>query len=140
MACALAAPHLRGPLAGAALFALAAEYAVAEATGHVPAGSVAGYAVALITMSELLLWAGQLPRSASADHAVTGQQIVTLAALVPVTAVLAAAVLATTGLRLPAAWTAALVGTAAASALLALPWLLLRGAGRSDPPRTTRGG
>ena len=51
----------RGRFAGGALFTLAFEYTVAEATGRIPAGSVVGYAAGLIIVTELLLWSAQLP-------------------------------------------------------------------------------
>jgi hypothetical protein len=122
----LTAVLARGRLAGPALFTLATEYAIVEATGHAPAASVIGYAAGLILVSELLLWAAQLPRTAAADRAVAAVHLTTLAAIALAAAVLALAVLAAGGLRLPGALAAALLGTAAAVALLALPWLLLR--------------
>jgi len=144
--CALLGLLARGRFTGAALFTLALEYALAEATGRVPAGSVIGYAAGLIVVSELLLWSARLPRSASADRAVAGWHVLALAVLAVAAAVLAATVLAAAGLRLPGALEAALLGTAAAVTLLALPWLLLRrsiglttgtpatGDGDGDPP------
>jgi hypothetical protein len=124
--CVLLALAARGLFTGAALFTLALEYALAEVTGRVPAGSVIGYAAGLIVVSELLLWSARLPRSASADRAVAAGHVLALALLAVAAAVLAVAVLAAAGLRLPGALEAALLGTAAAVALLALPWLLLR--------------
>lgn len=129
LGCALVAPYTRGYLAGAALFTLGAEYVVAETTGRVPAGSVAAYAAGLIVVSELLLWCVQLPRSGRADRAVAGRQLIMLTATALAAAVLALAALAATGLRLPGAWTGALLGATAAVTLLALPSLLLRAAG-----------
>ena len=119
----------RGRLAGVALFTLAAEYSIVEATGHVPAASVIAYAAGLILVSELLLWSAQLPRSARADRAVATQRLTTLAAIALAAALLALAALAGTGLQLPGALEAVLLGTAAAAAMLALPWLLLRHVG-----------
>jgi len=117
----------RGQLAGPALFTLATEYTIVEVTGHAPAASVIAYAAGLIVVSELLLWAAQLPRSATADRAVaTGRLTLLTASRAAAAALLALAVLAATDLRLPGALAAALLGTAAAVALLALPWLLLR--------------
>lgn len=95
-----------------------------------PAASVAAYAAGLILVSELLLWCVQLPRSGRADRAVAGRQLVTLTATALAAAVLAFAALAAAGLRLPGEWTGALLGVAAAVALLALPSLLLRAARR----------
>jgi hypothetical protein len=140
--CVLTAVLGRGRLAGPALFALATEYAIVEATGHAPAASVIAYAAGLIVVSELLLWAAQLPRAASADRAVAAGQLMTLAAITLAAALLALAVLAAAGLRLPGALAAALLGTAAAVALLALPWLLLRrpgSLGASQHPATAAG-
>jgi hypothetical protein len=128
--CVLVAPLARGPFTGVALFALATEYTVAEVTGHIPAVSVAGYAVGLITVSELLLWSAQLPRSAAADREVAARELLMLAAIAVAAAVLGAVVLAAAGVRLPGALDAALLGVAAAVTLLALPWLLLRRASR----------
>ncbi len=116
----------RGQLAGPALFTLATEYTIVEVTGHAPAASVIAYAAGLIVVSELLLWAAQLPRSATADRAVATGRLTLLTAIAAAAALLALAVLAATDLRLPGALAAALLGTAAAVALLALPWLLLR--------------
>ena len=130
---ALAAPHVRARLTGPALFALATEYVLAESAGRVPAVSVTGYAAGLIVMAELLLWAGQLPRRGRADWAVAAAQAVTLAVLALAGAVLALAALAVAGLRLPGVWTGALVGMAAAAALLALPLLLLRSTATRGP-------
>lgn len=124
--CVLAAALAGGRLAGAALFSLATEYAVAEVTGRVATASVIGYAVGLIIVSELLLWSARLPRAGVADRAVVSGQLMMLTAIGAAAAVLALAVLAAAGLRLPGALAAALLGSAAAVALLALPWLLLR--------------
>src|SRR6266536_3606209 len=68
--CVLTALLGRGQLAGPSLFTLATEYTIVEVTGHAPAASVIAYAAGLIVVSELLLWAAQLPRSATADRAV----------------------------------------------------------------------
>jgi hypothetical protein len=131
----LAAPHIRGPLTGVALFTLAAGYVLAEATGRVPALSVVGYAAGLILMAELLMWAAQLPRTARADAAVALRQALALAVAAFAAAALALVTLAAGGLRLPGPWTGALLGTAAAAALLALPWLLLRRTAGPGPDR-----
>ncbi|MGH3231689.1 MAG: hypothetical protein ACRDOH_00100 [Streptosporangiaceae bacterium] len=136
--CVLLALLARGIFAAAALFTLAIEYTVAEATGCVPAGSVIGYAAGLIVVSELLQWSARLPRSAVADRAVAAGHLLTLAVLAVAAAVLAVAVLAAASLRLPEALEATLLGTAAAVALLALPWLLLRKARRRSVPRLPR--
>ena len=142
----------RGRLAGPALFTLATVYTIVEATGHAPAASVIGYAAGLVVVSELLLWAAQLPGSAAADRAVAAGRLTLLIAIALAATLLALAVLAAAGLRLPGALEAALLGTAAAVALLALPWLLLRrpgspaarqrpaGAPGSAPPAPGAGG
>jgi len=124
--CVLTALLGRGRLAGPALFTLATEYTIVEATRHSPAASVIGYAAGLIVVSELLLWSAQLPRSAVTDRAVAAGRLALLTAIALAAALLALAVLAAAGLRLPGALEAALLGTVAAAALLALPWLLLR--------------
>lgn len=127
----------RGLFTGGALFLLAGEYVLAEATGHVPAVSVTAYAAGLILLAELLLWAAQLPRRARADRAVAVRYLITLAVLAFAAALLALIVLAASSVRLPGALAAALLGTAAAVTLLALPLLLARRAGHEG---TGRGG
>jgi len=94
----------RGQLAGPALFTLATEYTIVEVTGHAPAASVIAYAAGLIVVSELLLWAAQLPRSATADRAVATGRLTLLTAIAAAAALLALAVLAATDLRLPGRW------------------------------------
>lgn len=133
VACAITAVLARGLYAAGALFSLAAEYVLAEVTGHVPPGSVIAYAVGLILVCELLLWAAWLPRRARADRAVAVRYLAWLAAMAAAAALLALAVLAAASLRLPSALVAAVLGIAAAVALLALPWLLGRGAGGPGP-------
>jgi len=124
--CVLLALLARGRFAGGALFTLAFEYTVAEATGRIPAGSVVGYAAGLIIVTELLLWSAQLARSTAADRAVAAGHLLTLALIAVAAAALSVVALAAASLRLPEALEATLLGTAAAVALLALPWLLLR--------------
>jgi hypothetical protein len=136
--CVLIAIAARGHLTGVALFTLATEYAIVEATGHVPAVSVIAYAAGLILVFELLLWSAQLPRSARADHAVAARHLVTVVAVALAAALLALVVLAATGLQLPGALEAGLLGTAAAVVLLALPWLLLRKPGGVEHQDTAR--
>jgi hypothetical protein len=117
----------RAPLAGAALFVLGAEYVLVEATGRAPAASVIAYGVGLLLCAELLLWAGELPSAAVADRALVAERLASLAVLVSGAAVLGLVALAGSGVRLPGAFAAALVGTTAAIVLLALPLALLRG-------------
>ena len=116
----------RPRLAGLALFALAAEYVVVETTGRVAAATVIAYAVGLILCAELLLWAAELPSLAVADRAIVADRLVALGAVAVAAALLALVALAGSGVRLPGAFAAALLGAIAAAALLGLPMLLLR--------------
>lgn len=116
----------RGSLVGAGLFSLAAEYVVVEATGRTAATSIVAYTVALSLLAELVLWLGELPSAATADWGVVVDRLLVLAVMALAAALLALVALAAAGLRVAEAFEAALFGTAAAVALLALPWLLLR--------------
>jgi hypothetical protein len=123
---AIAAILRRGRMVGAALSTLAAEYVVVDASGHVASATVIAYAVGLILVAELLLWSGELPSAALADRAVVAMRLLVLSAIAAASALLALIVLAAGSLQLPHAFEAALLGSAAAAALLALPWLLVR--------------
>jgi hypothetical protein len=116
----------RGVLLGAGLFSLAAEYALVETTGRVAAGSVVAYAVGLVLLCELLLWLAELPSAAAVDRRIVVDRLLALAAVGSGAALAALVVLAATGLRVGTGFEAALLGTAAALALLALPLLLVR--------------
>jgi hypothetical protein len=122
----LAAILRRRRFVGAALFTLALEYVLVEATGRAGPGSVLAYAVGLIVLSELLLLGGELPRAAIADRSLAVGALVLLAGVALAAALLALVALAATTVRLPGAFEAALLGTTGAVALLALPRLLLR--------------
>jgi len=111
--------------AGAALFALAAEYVATETAGHTGAWTVAAYGAGLVVVTELLLWSGGLPRNGLADRRVVVDRLLSLAGIAAAAVALAGLVLAAGSLRLAAAPAAATLGTLAAVALLALPWLLL---------------
>jgi hypothetical protein len=123
---AFAAILRRGRMLGAALFTLAAEYVVVDASGHVASATVVAYGVALVIVAELLLWSGELPAAALVDRAVVAERLLVLGAAAAASALLALVVLAGGSLQLPHAFEAALLGSAAAAALLALPWLLVR--------------
>jgi hypothetical protein len=111
---------------GAALFTLAIEYVVVEATGRAGSGSVIAYAVGLVVLSELLLFAGELPRAARVDSAVAVEALLVLGGIALAGALLALVTLAAMTVRIPGDFEAALLGASAAVALLALPVLLLR--------------
>jgi len=110
----------------AGLFALAAEYVLVEVTDRVPAVSIAGYAVGLVVLAELLLWSGQLPSPARMEVAVLTRWLQGVALTAAAAAGLAIVVLAAAGFQIPGAFTGTIGGAAAAAVLLALPWLLVR--------------
>lgn len=122
---AFAAPLLRRRFVAAALFVLASEYVVVEATGRADPVTVVAYAVGLIVLAELLLAAADFAADARADRTVVSETAVTVGAVALAAALLALITLAAATVRLPAVFEAALLGSAAAIALLALPWLLL---------------
>lgn len=107
------------------MFTLASEYVVVEATGRAEPVSVVAYAVGLIVLAELLLAAAGFAADARADRALVVETAVTVGALAVAAALLALVTLAAATVRLPGSFEAALLGSAAAVALLALPWLLL---------------
>jgi hypothetical protein len=123
--CTVAALTLRGRLTAGALFALAAAYAVVDASGDVASSSVIGYAVGLILLAELLAWPQEIPAAALADPAAMATRVVLLGALTATSALLALVVLTAASMQLPGAFEAALLGGAAAVLLLTLPWLLM---------------
>ncbi len=108
------------------LFALAAEYVLVEVTDHVATVSIAGYAVGLVVLAEVLLWSGQLPSPARMDVAVVTRWLRGVAATALAGAALALVVLAAAGFRMPGVLTGTIAGAAAAAVMLALPWLLVR--------------
>jgi hypothetical protein len=126
LVCALLALFFRVRFAAAALFALATEYMVVEATGHASGLSIVVYAVGLVVFCELVFWVGQLSPSTRADWAVVVRRLLGLGLAGVGAAVLALIALAAGGLRLAGGFQGALIGAAAAAALLALPWLLVR--------------
>jgi hypothetical protein len=125
LAFALLATRGHAGLAGASLFALGAEYAAVETAGHTGRWSVAAYGAGLVVVAELLLWSAGLPRDGLADRRVVADRLLSLAAIAAAALALAGLVLGAGSLRLAAAPAAATLGTLAAVALLALPWLLL---------------
>jgi hypothetical protein len=128
--CTLLAIVSRRRFVGAALFALAAEYVVVEATGRAAASSVVAYAVGLIVLSELLLLAAELPRRGLVDATVVASELLVLGGTALAAALLALVALAASAVRLPGGFEAALLGSVAAVAVLGIPLLLLR---RSEP-------
>jgi hypothetical protein len=122
----LAAILSRRRFVGAALCTLATEYVVVESTGRAGVGSILAYAVGLILVSELLLFAAELPRQATMDRGLVLAAMLVLAAIAVAAALLALVVLAATTVRLPGGFEAALLGACAAVTLLALPVLQLR--------------
>lgn len=126
MLCVIVAVVLRGRLTGAALFLLAAEYVVVEATSRVGSLSIIVYAVGLIVLCESLLWSAQLPRRAVADQAIVTQRVLSLSLIASAAALLALLTLAAARMSLGGAYRGALIGVAAAVMVLALAWALLR--------------
>lgn len=122
----LAAVGARRRFVGAALFTLATEYALAEVTGHVGSGSVVPYTVVLVVCTELLLLAGELPAAGLVDRAALLAALGVIGAIAVAAALLGLVALAATTVRIGGGFEAALLGSAAAVALLALPVLLLR--------------
>lgn len=128
--CTLLAIFVRARFAGAALFTLAAAYVLVEVTGRAGRLSVVAYAAGLVALAEILLWSAQLPSSARVDTRAVTLWLRNLAAIAVAGAALGVVALAASGFQIPGATAGALVGGAAALALLALPWLLVRRAGR----------
>lgn len=127
MVCVVAAVVLWGRLAGVALFLLAAEYVVVEATSRVGPLSIVVYAVGLIVLFELLLWSAELPRRAVVDRAVATHRVLSLGLIASAAALLALVALAAAGLSLGGAYRGALIGVVAAVLLIGSPWVLVRG-------------
>jgi hypothetical protein len=113
------------------LFLLATAYTVAESFGHVRIASVPAYAAGLIVLCELLFWAAELPPSARVDLAVVGGRLLSLAVIAVAAVALAPIALLATTLQVSSALFAALLGSLAASMLLAIPLVLLRARGSS---------
>jgi hypothetical protein len=122
----VAAVVTRGTTLAAAVVLLGAAYVAVEATGRVPATSVVAYAVGFVSIAELVLWSGELPRAALVERAAVVERVLTLSAIALASALLALVALAADGLSVGAGFETALVGMLAAVALLALPWLVLR--------------
>jgi hypothetical protein len=110
----------------AGLLVLAAEYVLIEVTDRVPAVSIAGYAVGLVVLAELLLWSEQLPSPARMEVAVLTRWLQGVALTAAAAAGLALIVLTAAGFHVSGAFTGTVGGAAAAAVLLALPWLLVR--------------
>jgi len=108
------------------LLPLAAEYLTAETTGRCGAISIVFYAVGLITLAELLFWSAELSREDEVERAVSSRRLLALAVIAITSALISLVTLAGSLLQLRTAFAAALVGSAAAVALLAIPWLLLQ--------------
>lgn len=77
-------------------------------------------------LCELLFWSAELPLSARVDLAVVGGRLLSLAVIALAAIALAPIALLATTLQLSSALFAAVLGSLAAAALLAIPWLLLR--------------
>ena len=122
----LAALFFRVHFAGPALFSLAAEYVVVEATGRAGTFSMIAYAAGLVVLTEVLLWLGQLPSSAFVDVRVVGVWLRNVGLTALAGALLGFIALTATSFRVPGTLAGTLVGCAAAVILLALPWLLVR--------------
>ena len=114
-----------GRWSGGALLALAGAYVTVDASGDVGTATVIAYAVGLFVLAELLRWSESLRAVDVADRAALAGRLSLLAALGATSVLLALVVLAATSLQLPQAFEAALLGSAAAVVLLALPVLLL---------------
>lgn len=114
---------LREHFIGVALLALAIEYLVAEATGSASTLSIGIYAVGLIVLCELVFWTRRLADCARVDTSVVTGWLRGVALIGIAAALLAVLALAATGCQIPGSVTAAIVGSTAAVALLALPWL-----------------
>jgi hypothetical protein len=110
---------------GPGLFALAAEYVLAEVTGRVATASIVGYAVGLVILAEIVLWQGMLPSPARMDTAVLTRWLRGVVLIGLGGAVLAVVVLAGADLAIPGAISGAIAGSGAGILLLAIPWLLL---------------
>lgn len=121
--------------AGAALFALAAEYVLVEAAGRANTFSIVAYAAGLVVLAELLFWLGQLPASALVDRRAVTLWLRNVVALAVAGALLALLALVASGYQLPGTLAGTLVGCAAAAVLLTLPWLLLKKRGERDQRR-----
>jgi hypothetical protein len=111
---------------GWALFVLAGEFVAVDASGRVSPATVVAYAAGLLVVCELLVWSAELPTAALADQAFVARRLLVVTTLALAAAVLALLALAATSLRVPGAFEAALIGGAAAAALLALPEALAR--------------
>jgi hypothetical protein len=116
----------RGRLAAMAVFSLAAEYVIVEATGRTSSTTVIPYGVGFIVLCELVLGSAELPSRAVADAEAVGERLLKLAATGLAAALLAMVALAATSLQLASAFVPGLIGAIAAVLLLTLPWLLLR--------------
>ncbi len=117
---------LRGRALWLPVLLIAAEFMVAEASGRLPASSIVLYATGLITVCELVLWPAGLPPQAEVEWDVVGRRLIQIASFAGAGALLSAATLLPTFIRLDSAILAALLGGAAAIGLLAIPWLLVR--------------
>ncbi|HTS72962.1 MAG TPA: hypothetical protein VMG74_04560 [Gaiellaceae bacterium] len=112
---------------GVGLVLFGAAYVVVDVTGGgASAASTLPYAVGLIVMAELILFAAELPRGGRADGSLLTSSLLVLAAVAVAAALLGLVVLAATTVRLSAGFEATLAGGASALALLALPLLLGR--------------
>jgi hypothetical protein len=123
--CTLLAIFVRARFAGVTLFTLAAAYVLVEATGRAGRFSVVAYAAGLVVLAELLLWPAQMPSGARVDRRAVTLWLRNVAAVAVAGAVLGIVALAASGFQIPGTSAGALVGGAAALALLALPRLLL---------------
>jgi hypothetical protein len=108
------------------LLLLGAEYVIVESSGQAATVSVLFYAAGLIVLCELLFWLAELPVAATVDGAAIGRRLLALALIGVVAASLALVTLLATSVRLSSAFGAVVLGALAATALLAIPLLLLR--------------
>lgn len=81
-------------------------------------------------LCELLFWSAELPRSARVDPSVVGSRLLSLTLIALAALALAPVALLATRLQVGSALFAALLGSLAASAVLAIPLVLLRQHGR----------
>ena len=117
---------LKEQFIGIALLTLTVQYLVTEATGSVSTLSIGVYAVGLIVLCELVFWTRRLAACARVDTSVVTGWLYGVALLGVAAALLTVTAFAATGLRIPGCVTATDVVSAAAVAVLDMPWLLAK--------------
>lgn len=111
---------------------LATEYVLVETSGRAGGGSVIGFAAGLVVVCELLFWSAELPRRGRVDSAVVSMRLLWLTVVLVATGLLALLALLATAVRLDSALDATLLGTFAATLLLAIPYALLHRRDRGE--------